>query len=80
MNLNTPDIADDTTRRLWNYVERKFQNSGKTEFPTVREVSRGTGVSQKNIEEAAESCEYLMLTGYNIEGITLPDLYLETLT
>lgn len=39
--------------RIIDYVERRFQESGKAEWPTVREVSKALKIRQSVVEEEA---------------------------
>jgi hypothetical protein len=43
-----------THERIYKYVERKFQASGCTKFPTVRQVSRALGLKQSVVVEELE--------------------------
>lgn len=53
--------------RVYRYAERKFQKSGMTTFPTVRQVARALKVTQVEVQDAVtgdpECC--LMLTSYD---------------
>ena len=53
--------------RVYKYAERKFQASGRTEFPTVRQVAKALGVKQDAVKEAIEDDSYgdLMLTSFH---------------
>lgn len=55
-------------------AERKFQKSGETQFPTVRDVARACGCRQGDVEAACESTGLACLQGYNVEQWTLGDL------
>ena len=68
--------------RIKRYVERKFQWSGCTEFPTVRQVARALRIKISEVTEIAETGNNLQLTYYNVEGlhqVTQGDWYIETL-
>ena len=66
-------------RRVWRYSERYFQRSGRTEFPTVRQVARALKVKQTDVEQAIEDDRLLMLTSYNvIPRPTLGEHFVET--
>lgn len=67
--------------RVERYVERWFQRSGQTDWPTVRRVARALRVRQVEVEEAVDGhpAGNLMLTGYNIEDIGLADLFVENI-
>lgn len=54
--------------RVYRYTERRFQGSGKTEFPRVREVARALRMTQATVMDAIDGdpeCR-LMSTGHNI--------------
>lgn len=53
--------------RIYRYAERKFQASGKTSFPSVRQVARALKVTQGAVQEAVEGdpCGNLMLTSFD---------------
>lgn len=55
-------------------AERHFQRSGRTEFPTVRQVARRCRCRQRDVEEAIESTGLACLDGVNVEGWRLGDL------
>lgn len=54
------------SEKLWNYAEKKFQESGKTQFPTVRECAKAMNCRQSDIVRAIEDSELLMQTQWNI--------------
>lgn len=49
--------------KLRRYVERRFKESGNTEWPTVREAARALRVRQAEVEQAAQEHPF-MLTSY----------------
>jgi len=53
--------------RIYRHAEQKFQESGKTSFPSVRQVARALKVTQGAVQEAVEGDPSgdLMLTSYN---------------
>ena len=59
-----PDAATLEAGRIEQYVERRYQRSGGTAFPTVREVARAFGVRRVAVEEAVEEHDNLILTSY----------------
>jgi hypothetical protein len=40
--------------RVERYVERYFQEHGRTEWPTVRQVARALGLRQADVEQAVD--------------------------
>ena len=52
------------TEKIEVYAERYFQRSGKTKFPTVREVARRFGMRQDAVSDACDGNENLMLTSF----------------
>ena len=58
------------------YATRYWKRNRMEKWPTVREVARGLGISQKLVESAADDGD-LMLTGYNVEDVRLGDLTVE---
>ena len=67
--------------RVYRYAERKFQESGKTTFPTVRQVACALKVTQSAIQEAVDDEPYgdLMLTSFYTEiPEPLGDHFVET--
>ena len=68
-------------QRVERYAERYFQRSGRTEFPTVRQVARALRLRQREVEMAVEDhpTSNLFLTMYNVEGGTpLGEQFVET--
>ena len=67
--------------RIARYVERSFQKSGMTEFPTVRQVARALGLRQGLVEAAIDDdpTGRLMLTFWYAEDQRLGDHFMETL-
>jgi len=63
---------------VYNYTEKFFQKKDKTEFPTVRRVSRALKVKIPDILQAIEDHEHMFTSGHNIENITDGSLYVET--
>ena len=64
---------------VWSYAETRFQKSGKTEFPTVRQVAMSLRIKQGNVVEASEDCEFIMITEYNCEPrMRIGDKFVET--
>jgi len=60
--------------RIIKEAERRFQLSGQTAFPTVREVARSCRCRQRDVEQACEDTQLACLQGYNVEGWRLGDL------
>ena len=56
------------------YAERHFLRSGRSKFPTVRQVARACRLRQHEIEQICEETGAACLQGYNIEGWKLGDL------
>lgn len=72
----------DDCERIERYVERRFQKSGRTEFPTVRQVARALNLRVSEISEIADAGDNLMLTYYNIKGwssVPKGDWFIETI-
>lgn len=68
-------------QRVERYVEGYFQRSGRTDWPTVRQVARAVKLRQREVEMAVEDhpAGNLMLTMYNVEGGTpLGEQFVET--
>jgi hypothetical protein len=63
MTMNEKQILRLRTR-VYDYAEKVFQDSGKTKFPTVREVASALNKPQIAIKAAIEEDQYgnLMLT------------------
>lgn len=61
-------------QKIIECAERKFQRSGQTEWPTVREVARACRVREQDVEAACESTYLACLQGYNFEDWKLGDL------
>lgn len=53
--------------RVVCYAERFFQRSGKTEFPTVRQVARALRLQQSEVEQIAQDCDARGLSFDNVE-------------
>ena len=56
------------------YAERSFLRSGRTQFPTVRQVARACRMRQRDVEQACEDTGEACLQGLNIEDWKLGDL------
>lgn len=54
----------DLGSRIERIAEKRFQASGRTRFPTVREMARSLRVSQADIELAVDDHPNLELTSY----------------
>lgn len=50
--------------RIEGYVERAFQRSGRTAFPTVRQVARALRLRQGEVEDLVDDSDRLFLTSY----------------
>jgi hypothetical protein len=62
------------SERFIKEAERRFQLSGQTQFPTVREISRACRCRQRDVEQACADTGLACLQGYNVEGWKLGDL------
>lgn len=56
------------------YAERSFLRSGRTQFPTVRQVARACRIRQCEVEQICEDTGAACLQGYNVEDSKLGDL------
>ena len=56
------------------YAERSFQRSGRTQFPTVRQVARACRMRQREVEQVCEDTGEACLQGLNVEDWKLGDL------
>jgi hypothetical protein len=71
--------------RIIRYVERMFQRSGCTEFPTVRQIARALRLRQSEVWEWADGSygndnQHLMVSYYNVEWeAPIGDWFVETL-
>ena len=73
-------MPDLTPERLHKYVERRFQESGRTEWPTVRECARSLKVKQANVGNIAEEHEAFCLSCYQVDfRVPCGDWFVETL-
>jgi hypothetical protein len=64
--------------KVARYVERYFQRSGRTEFPTFRTAAQACRISQREIAEFCDEGIFgLMETGLNVEGIKQGDRWVE---
>lgn len=80
MALEIPSAPD--IRRIELSVERMFQRSGRTEFPTVGRVAKALGYRVGQVIEAVEDSENLQTTYYNVPHYNkVPDgsRFIETL-
>ncbi len=69
--------------RVEGYVERSFQRSGQTGFPTVRQVARAIGIRQDEVEGAVDDhpTGNLQLTYYRAAVMPpLGDYFVETIS
>lgn len=60
------------TERLYRYVERFFERSGRTDWPTVRRCARALGLPQSEVMQQIADDERLDTTYYNV-GYRVPD-------
>ncbi len=56
-----------TADEVEHYVERKFQTSGRTTFPTVRQVAHALGTCNAAVMEVVDGHDNLMLTYWNVD-------------
>ncbi len=56
------------------YAERSFLRSGRTQFPTVRQVARACRIRQCEVEQICEDTGEACLQGLNVENWNLGDL------
>lgn len=72
-------ILDDQ-RRVRECVERHFQRSGQTDWPTVRQVARRCRMLQSDVQQIAEDSDDICLSRCNTEHEPpLGDWYVETM-
>ncbi len=67
------DRWQEDAARLEAYVEGRFQASGRTAFPTVRQCAKACRLTQKRVLDMAEDVENLQLTYYRSVEFEVPD-------
>lgn len=74
--------AKELHERIYNYVEKVFQDSGRTVFPTVKQVSIVLEVSVFKVRDEVNGCpkQNMFLAYYNAEKTpAIRDHYVETI-
>lgn len=61
------DYTVKQARKVAAFVEDFFAKSGDTEFPTIAQVSKATGITQARVAQMCDdNSEGLMQTAYNV--------------
>ena len=74
---DTVDTIAINEGRLRRYVDRRFEQSGDTTFPTVREAARSLRMSQAEIRDLAQEWPFMLTSYYTASETPLGDHFIE---